>query len=76
MKEIDDYKPVNSENVEKSLCNFNIHTALISSQLVELTKCNKESSATFNKHVELLWEEIRTLKVEASVMNQSWRKGV
>lgn len=72
MKDIDEYEPNHFENVEKALCNLNIHIALISSQMVELTK----ASATFNKQLEMLWDELRGVRIEAVEIKGGSRKGV
>lgn len=66
MKMIDEYEPHNPENIEKSLCNINIHLALIAEQLVELVKVQQESNLTLNKQVEILLDEVKGVRLETA----------
>ncbi|WOG92335.1 hypothetical protein DCAR_0311599 [Daucus carota subsp. sativus] len=55
-------QPIYTENVEKSLCNLNGHLATLREQMVELTQL----TATLNKMVELLGDDLKAVMMEQS----------
>ncbi|KAL1831036.1 hypothetical protein ACET3Z_000687 [Daucus carota] len=60
-----------SENVEKSLSNLNTHLTQISEQMAELAKM----AATFNTMVEMLGEDLKTVRRVQAEMVQRLRHG-
>lgn len=74
MQQIDDYKYDARENLEKSMTNFNVNTALMMEQILELSRDHKETSANFAKKVELLLEEVGKLRIEGRIIREEMNK--
>ena len=70
-------QPTYTENVEKSLCNLNGHLATLREQMVELNQL----TATLNKMVELLGDDLKAVMVEQAelvrrLLHGRWSDGL
>lgn len=68
MTQIDDCRTYTIENLEKSMTNFNVNTAIIMEQILELNRCQQESNANYTKQLELLIEEVKKLRFEGRMI--------
>ena len=64
-------QPIYTENVEKSLCNLNGHLATLREQMVELN----QMTATLNKMVEMLGDDLKAVMVEQAELVRRLRHG-
>lgn len=68
MTQINDCRTYPSDNLEKSMTNFNVNTAIIMEQILELNRCHQESNADYMKELELLIEEVKMLRFEGRMI--------
>lgn len=71
---IGDYQTDPLDRIEKSLTNFNVNTALIKEQVIEISRSHKKSNANFIKQYELLLEEVVKLKIEGRMIREEIKK--
>ncbi|KAL8132622.1 hypothetical protein AgCh_008198 [Apium graveolens] len=74
MEQIDDYKYDARENLEKSMTNFNVNTAMMMDQILQLSRDHKENSANFTMQVEILLEEVGKLRIEGRMIREEMSK--
>lgn len=76
MKAIYQYEADPRKNIEKSLTNFNVNTAIMKEQVLELNQSHKQFCINFVKQQELLLEELGKLRIEGLKIREEIKKSM